>query len=122
MVAGVINIGTENISFDIAQNYQDDIDMIESLDYPLFLGRDTFTTGRISFEKVKILSQKLLGFKRVAEEYGANKLKVVGTTALREAENLDFILDQIETRTGFTIDVLDDYEEKSHIYMELIRN
>ncbi len=41
---------------------------------------------------------------------------------MREAENLDFILDQIETRTGFTIDVLDDYEEKSHIYMELIRN
>jgi exopolyphosphatase/guanosine-5'-triphosphate,3'-diphosphate pyrophosphatase len=122
MLAGVINIGTENISFDIAQNDQDDIDMIESLDYPLFLGRDTFTTGRISFEKVDLLSQKLLGFKRVAEEYGANKLKIVGTTALREAENLDFILDQIETKTNLTIDVLDDYEEKSHIYMELIRN
>jgi len=122
MVAGVINIGTENISFDIAQNDQDNINLIESLDYPLFLGKDTFTTGRISFEKVEILSQKLLGFKRVAEEYGTNRLKIVGTTALREAENLDFILDQIETRTGLNINVLDDYEEKSHIYMELIRN
>lgn len=121
MIAGVINIGSENISLDIAQNNQNDVEIIESLEYPLFLGRDTFTSGRISFEKVEVMSEKLNGFKRVAEEYGVKNLKIVGTTALREAENVDFILDQIETKTGLVIDVLDDYEEKSHIYMELIR-
>lgn len=121
MITGVINIGSENISLDIAQNNQNDVEIIESLEYPLFLGRDTFTLGRISFEKVEVMSEKLNGFKRVAEEYGVKNLKTVGTTALREAENVDFILDQIETKTGLVIDVLDDYEEKSHIYMELIR-
>ena len=122
MVAGVINIGSENLSLLIAQDNEQDIEIIESLDYPLLLGKDTFSLGRITFEKTEVLSQKLLGFKRVAEGYGINKLTIVGTTALREAENLDFILDQIETKTGLVIDVLDDYEEKSHIYMELIRN
>lgn len=46
-----------------------------------------FNYGKISFECLRELSHILTGYSNVMKEYGVDQYKVVGTTALREAQN-----------------------------------
>ena len=51
-IAAVIDIGSKELRLKIAQCGKEGIKYLESLTYNLSLGRDTFDTGKISFEKI----------------------------------------------------------------------
>jgi exopolyphosphatase/guanosine-5'-triphosphate,3'-diphosphate pyrophosphatase len=84
--------------------------------YNLSLGRDTFDKGKISFEKIDKVCDVIKNFRRAAEGYGVRNVVVTATTAVREAKNREYLLDQIKIKTGTTVKVYDDMEEKLHIY------
>ncbi len=46
------------------------------------------------------------------DDYGVKAYKVMATSALREASNREYILDQIKLKTGFKINVIDNAEEQ----------
>ncbi len=112
----VIDIGSNELRLKIAQDSKEKLKYIESLNYPLSLGRDTFTTGKISFEKVDKTCDIIKNFLTVTEAYGVSAIRAVATTAVREAQNTDYILDQIKIKTGLSVNVIDDTEEKLFIY------
>lgn len=121
-VAAVIDIGSNALTMIIGQTAGESIKILENMNYPVSLGKDTFNTGRISFEKVNKTCEIIKNFLAVAKEYGiVNQIKAVATTAVREAENKTFVLDQIKIRTGLVVEVLDDSAEKMLIYKEVIR-
>lgn len=120
-VSAVIDIGSNGLSMDIAQLQGGVIKTLEQLIYPVSLGRDTFSTGRISFEKLNKTCEIIKNFMAVATEYGVFKIRAVATTAVREAENSDYVLEQIKIRTGLNVELLDDSAEKTLIYREIIR-
>ncbi|MCL2707851.1 MAG: HD domain-containing protein [Defluviitaleaceae bacterium] len=126
-VAAVIDIGSNELRLIIGQaeggappEREDDaprsVRYIESLSYPLGLGRDTFQTGKVSFEKTDKACEIIKNFLTLAREYGIRDIKTIATTAVREAENIDYILDQIKIKTGLAANVIDDNEEKNYIY------
>lgn len=120
-VAAVIDIGSNALCMEVAQLCGGEMKLLESLNYPVSLGRDTFSTGRISFDKLNKTCEIIENFLSVAKGYGITKIKAVATTAVREAENREFVLDQIKARTGLTVKLLDDSAEKTLIYREIIR-
>ncbi|HPO28222.1 MAG TPA: hypothetical protein PK315_12150, partial [Petrotogaceae bacterium] len=61
VIAAVINIGSNAVYLKIAQIKSGLLDILEYLEYPIFLGRDTFTKGKIDFEKVDKLCDALRG-------------------------------------------------------------
>jgi exopolyphosphatase/guanosine-5'-triphosphate,3'-diphosphate pyrophosphatase len=89
---------------------------LESLHYPLSLGRDTFQAGKMRFDKVDKACEIINNFLIAAKSYGVRYIRTVANTAAREATNIDYILDQIKIKTGVSVEVLDDLEEKNHIY------
>jgi len=121
-VAAVIDIGSNEIRLHIAQGVKPDekesktINYLEILSYPLSLGRDTFHAGKLSFDKVDKACEVIKNFLHVAKGYGVRNVRTVAGSAMREAENAEYILDQIKIKTGVSVHVMDDLEEKRHIY------
>lgn len=58
---------------------------LELLEHPLRIGHEVFTSGRISVETVRRLSEILRGYSQVMKEYGVTEYRAIATTALREA-------------------------------------
>ncbi|MGM0471454.1 MAG: HD domain-containing protein [Bacillota bacterium] len=121
--AAVIYIGSSAIYMNIAERSGDSaVKLLEEVEYPLNLGQDTFTKSKIGFEKVKETCQTLLRFKQLIKDYQVHRIRVIATTAIREAKNRDYILDQIKIKTNLQVEVLDDSEEKRFIYRGILRN
>ena len=112
----VIDIGSSALRLKIAESSKNNLKYIEALSYPLKLGRDTFDTGQISFEKAEKTCAILKNFLTVSAEYGVTDVRAIATTAIREATNRSYILDQIKIKTGLNVQVIDDFEEKFYIY------
>ena len=120
-IAAVIDIGSNEIKLKIAQNKKGVICIIDSVSYPISIGRDTFTTGKISFEKSVKACGIISGFIKICKDYGVIRIRAVATSAVREAENKDYVLDQIALRTGLTVEVIDNQDEKHYIYKMMLK-
>ncbi len=108
-----IDVGSASIRLKVIQIAEDgDIQVLENVIRSLAIGRDTFSQGRISPEMVDEVCQVLMGFKRIMREYKVKTKRVVATTAMREAMNQDYVLEQIRVRTGFSVEVLSRSEER----------
>ena len=119
-IAAAVSIASEGVYLNISQSQAGVIKKIEYLYQPLNIGQETFNYGRISFKKVDKICKILDNYKHIIKDYAVKKIKVVGTTALREAKNIVYILDQIKSRTHFDVHVLDDPQEKSTIYKAML--
>jgi len=122
-IAAVIDIGSSELRLHIAQatfasgeKEQETVEYLENLSYPLSLGRDTFHAGKLSFDKVDKACEIIKNFIHVARGYGVRNVTTVASTAIREAANADYVTDQIKIKTGIEVRVIDDLEEKRHIY------
>lgn len=107
-----IHIGSEQVTLQISEyNSLNDLHVVEKTSREVFLGEETFKTGRISFATSSQLCSLLKGYKRLMSEYGVKDYRVLATTALREAENQHYVVDQIRIRTGFHVEVVDMLQE-----------
>ena len=59
---------------------------VDSLFYPVTLGRESFHNGKISFETIEKICQIIKGFLNTASEYGVSEIRAIATTAIREAK------------------------------------
>ncbi|MGM0640212.1 MAG: HD domain-containing protein [Thermotogota bacterium] len=121
-ISAVINVGSDSLYLTIAERQNEEIKILEKLEYPLSMGKDTFTDGYISFQKVEQAYEIISGFKKIIKDYQIKDVFATGTTALREASNSYFIIDQIQTKTGIRVWILDDSDEKSYIFRDIIRH
>jgi len=116
-IAAVIDIGSNELRLNIAETAENDqIRYLESLSYPLSLGRDTFHAGRMSFDKVDKACEIIKNFLRLTKDYDVTNIRTIASTAMREAANVDYIIDQIKIKTGVDVNVIDDLDEKRYIY------
>ncbi|KJJ85603.1 exopolyphosphatase [Candidatus Omnitrophus magneticus] len=104
--AGVIDIGTHSIKLFIAEKDGDDIKKIESLKNVAPLGNDTFFKERITQETMNKTIAILEKYSNKLKEYAITDIKIIATTAVREATNKDIFIDTVYRRTGFNIEVL----------------
>ncbi len=118
--AAVIDIDSNALKMRIAQLKKGRIVDIDRLEHPIRLGHEVFTDGRISFESLRELSSLLRGYSDVMKEYGVGKYRVVATTALREAGNRAYVLDQLKIQNGMSVEVLEEDQEKTLIYARVL--
>ncbi len=76
------------------------------------LGHDTFTHGKLTFASVEKVCHILKNFKKSMKDYHVQIHKAMTTSAIREASNKDYILDQIKINTGLNIEVIDNSQEQ----------
>ena len=109
---GVIDIGSSAIRMIVAEvGPKTEIHYLENLQKPVQLGKDVFTTGRISNVTIRECILILKNFKTSIDSYGVKKIHTIATSAVREAGNRDNFVDQIFVRTGIDVEVIEGAEE-----------
>lgn len=117
----VIDIGATSIRMAIAQIGPDGSSRtLETLLQPTDLGRDAFETRRLSRKGIERVASVLRKFRRVLSEYGitsAKDIRVVATSAVREATNRVAFMDRVYVATGLDVEPIDEAEVNRITYM-----
>ena len=117
-----IDIGSNSIRMVIAQVLPDGrIEVLERLQRAVHLGQDTFRTGRIKAPTIRAAILILRDFQNVLKTYNVGLLKVVATSAVREATNVDTFLDQVLMATDLEVVVINSSEE-SRLTVSAVRH
>ena len=85
---------------------------IDCISQNIDLGSETYATGKLSKEKIDELCRTLLDFKQVMKSYQVDAVRAYGTSALRETKNTLIVLDQIAQRTGISVKILSNSEQR----------
>ena len=103
-----IHLGSEILKMNIVEYRSlDKLKVVERLSRRIRLGEATFKNKIIPFALVNEICEILEGFKRSMLEYGVEEYSLQATTAVREATNQVFLIDQIFNRTGLKVEVID---------------
>uniref|UniRef100_UPI002611F350 Ppx/GppA phosphatase family protein n=1 Tax=uncultured Gimesia sp. TaxID=1678688 RepID=UPI002611F350 len=110
----VIDIGTGAIRMEIAEIKADgSVNTLEKLSQAVTLGEDTFQMRNIQKTTMEECVRILKSYRRRLDEYqitSDDQIRVVATSAVREADNRLVFTDRIFIATGFEIAPLDEAE------------
>lgn len=110
----VIDVGSTSIRMAIAEiGPGGRIRVLEKLSQAVNLGKDSFTQGEILKPTIEACVRALATYRRVLKEYQIDRpaqVRVVATSAVREAVNRLALLDRVYIATGFEIEPLDEAE------------
>lgn len=115
--AAVIHLGSENITMQIIEyTTLNDIRVVDEVRHRVRLGEEAFQTRKISFGTTRQIVEILQGYRQLMRDFGVTDYILQATTAVREAQNQQFFLDQVQIKTGFQIEVVNMSQE---IYTKL---
>ncbi len=115
-----VEIGSTGIRLLVAEITKDGKrNILDRSELPVALGRDVFTSGIISRETLLKCISILNGIKEQLKTWGLTPSDTItiATSALREAQNRDSIIDRIFVKTEFKVKVIDGIEENRLVYL-----
>lgn len=107
-----IDVGSGALEMIIVETDGEKTKTLETLRQSTTLGRDCYANGVIGRDSIRDTCDALRGFRTLIDEYKVDALSVVATSAIREAGNRDWVLDQIHLTTGFEVTVLNNAQER----------
>ncbi|TLU99140.1 Ppx/GppA phosphatase family protein [Dyadobacter luticola] len=121
MKFAAIDIGSNGARMQISTVLQDEgisrFKKIEYVRFPLRLGHDVFTQGRITPQSEDRMMKLMLAYQLLMELHEVDDFMACSTSAMREASNGQEVRDHIESRTGIHIQIIDGQREA-----ELVNN
>jgi exopolyphosphatase/guanosine-5'-triphosphate,3'-diphosphate pyrophosphatase len=118
MKLAVVDIGSNAIRFQVSSVLDGPRIIFKKMEYvrfPLRLGHDVFTTGRISELSIAKFKKLMRVFKMLTELYEVDDYMVCATSAMRESENGMELAKQVEDEIGMTIHIIDGHREAEFI-------
>lgn len=84
------------------------------------LGESVFRSGFLSPEAIALTVKVLRRFHRAVQRVGADTVRVVATSALRDARNSRAFLEWVRSATGWNLEIISGLEEARLIHLGLI--
>ncbi len=112
-----IYIGSNAISlkvFEIVKAKR--LKLVDHVRSRLDLLEDIHLHGRMSSGNLRQMIKIIRDFKDTAEMYRADEINLCAGSALSEAENLFFVLDQIQIQTGISLEIMDNATQRYLVY------
>jgi exopolyphosphatase / guanosine-5'-triphosphate,3'-diphosphate pyrophosphatase len=119
-LAAVIDLGSTAIRMVVAEiGPEQQWRVIDRAGKPVLLGRDVFSTGNVSRESLIQALKILADFREIIGGWGIEEenVRVIATSALREARNRDTFIDRVFIKTGFRVEVVEGIEETRLTYI-----
>lgn len=107
-----IDIGSYEVSmkiFELSKKFG--FRELNDVRYSLEVGKGVYSGRKMDKEMIDTLCEILNDFKRIMQDFGAEEYRVCATSAFRELENPILITNQIQSRTGFKVEVLSNAEQ-----------
>jgi exopolyphosphatase/guanosine-5'-triphosphate,3'-diphosphate pyrophosphatase len=114
----VIDCGASSVRAFIAEIKDREQRILEDLVLPVDLTVG-FTKGRLDRAAMDQVSQAVGAIMEAARAYGVTQVRAVGTSALRESENNDVLVERLRSEHAVTLEVIDG-PEAARIYVEAL--
>lgn len=112
-VFAAIELGSTGIIMKIAQiSKSSGISVLDTVRYDISLGKDSYAVGKISYGLVEKICGCFEKYLLIMKGYGVEDYVCYATTAVREASNSEYIIDQINIRTGIKVSIISNEEER----------
>jgi exopolyphosphatase/guanosine-5'-triphosphate,3'-diphosphate pyrophosphatase len=111
MLCAAIDIGSNTTRVLVAEPDEGQLRKVMEQRAYTRIGRQAKPGGKISKEKTAEVAEVVATQVRLAEELGAEAIRIVATAAIREAKNRDKVAEAIAEVAGFPVDVLSEHEE-----------
>lgn len=119
MKLAAVDIGSNAIRFQVSSVLEGQPQVIfkklEYVRFPLRLGHDVFTEGKISAKSIAKFKKLMLTYKLLIELYEVDDYMICATSAMREAENGQELADEVEHEIGLNINIIDGNQEAEMI-------
>jgi len=113
-----IDVGSNAIRMIVGHLDTDDrLKTVENIRVPVRLGQDVFAMGQFSEQTIQMAVGAFLRFRATAQVFDVTKIRVVATSAVREAKNSDILIDRIASQTGFMLEIISGDEEARLIHL-----
>lgn len=115
MKLAAIDIGSNAIRFQISNALlfrgEYTIKKVEYIRFPLRLGEDVFKHGIIGKQKLDKLIKLFTAYAALLELYEVHDMLIYATSALREAQNGQQVVDEIQRYAGLNIEIISGIRE-----------
>lgn len=115
MKLAAVDIGSNAIRFQVSTVLDNNpIPLFKKLEYvrfPLRLGHDVFSTGRLSAKSMDKFKKLMKAFKLLIDLYEVTDYMFCATSAMRESENGAELSAQVKEELGITIHIIDGNRE-----------
>ena len=119
-IFAAVHIGSYAIEMKLfSMSAKTGIQEIDHIKARMELGRDVFRTGKIQYEFIDGICMILNDFVRIMKEYKTDSCRICATAALREAKNSLIVLEQIRVRTGLSVEILSNSEQRYYEYKSI---
>lgn len=86
------------------------------------LGEAVFQAGMLAPEAMARTVKVLRRFRKAVDQFGDVRVRVIGTSALRDARNAQTFADWVRIRTGWNVEVISGIEEARLIHLGIVSN
>lgn len=115
MKLAAIDIGSNAIRFQVSSVLDKEANALfkklEYVRFPLRLGHDVFTAGKLSQRSIDKFKKLMTAYKLLLELYEVDDYMFCATSAMREAENGQQLADEVQQQLGIHIHIIDGNRE-----------
>jgi exopolyphosphatase/guanosine-5'-triphosphate,3'-diphosphate pyrophosphatase len=107
----VIDVGTNSIKLLVADVAGRDVLPVHEESRQTRLGRGFYETRRLQMEPIAHSANAVADFARTARQHGARSIRVIATSAARDAINPEDLISAIEAAAGLKIEIISGGQE-----------
>lgn len=107
----VIDVGTNSVKMLLGEVCGRSVLPLVERSQQTRLGAGLFDSGRLHSEAIARTAAAVEGFRREAEHYGPERIRLIATAAAREADNRDELLEALRRACGLDTEVISGEEE-----------
>src|ERR1700751_185206 len=119
-VVAAVDIGSNSVRLKIARLRGRKLHAIHEDREVTRLGEGVFRSNFLSPESMAETVKVLRRFHRTAQRLGADPVRVVATSALRDARNSQAFLEWVRSATGWKVEIISGLEEARLIHLGLV--
>jgi exopolyphosphatase / guanosine-5'-triphosphate,3'-diphosphate pyrophosphatase len=115
-----VDIGSNSVRLKIARTNRGRLETLHEDREVTRLGESVFASQNLDPQAMASTMQVLQRFHRAVQEHAADRVRVVATSALRDARNSRAFVDWVHTATGWKVEVISGLEEGRLIHLGIL--
>src|SRR3984957_8686697 len=117
-----VDIGSNSVRLKVARLTKHHLTEIHEDREVTRLGDSVFRSGFLSPDAIANTVKVLRRFHRAVQRTGAESVRVVATSALRDARNSHAFMEWVRSATGWNVEIISGVEEARLIHLGLVSN
>lgn len=117
-----VDIGSNSIRLKIARVVRGRLEPLHEDREVTRLGEGVFSSGALDPQAMSLTMRVLRRFHRAVQLHAADRVRVVATSALRDARNSRAFLDWVRSTTGWKAEIISGLEEGRLIHLGILTN